>query len=106
MSPASLVAAGVHVVLSSRSHHCTLRGLPPAPNAKIKRSSVTIIPLLLVGAPEIAAALDVVPSCHSRMRPSAVEQATRYSPQLSSDHVVASTIFPVSGRGVPYVPVP
>ena len=106
MSPASFVAVGVHVVLSSRSENATLRGLPLAPRANTKRSSVTIRPRLFVGALATTAAFDDAPSCHSKILPSEVEQAKRYSPQLSKDQVVAGDRLPVSGRGVPYVPTP
>ena len=101
MSPASLVDNAVHCVLFSLSHHATLRGLPPAPRAKINLSSVTISPKLFIGAFVMGAASDEVPNCHSNKRPSVVEQATKYSPQLSIDQVVASTTLPVSGLGVP-----
>ena len=90
-------------MLFSLSHHEILRGLPPDPRAKINLSSVTIKPILYIGAFVIGAASADVPNCHSKSLPSVVEQATRYSPQLSNDQVVASTTLPVSGLGVPYV---
>ena len=59
------VAAGVQVVLSSWSDHCTLRGSLPAPRANRKRSSVTSKPLQPVGELAICAASAAVSSCHS-----------------------------------------
>ena len=54
-SPAWFVAAGVHWVKSSWSHHAILRRLvvlavAPAHNIKTKRSSVTTIDLAPLGA--------------------------------------------------------
>ena len=100
-SPAWLVAAGVQVVLSSWSHHCTLRGLPPAPRANKNRSWVTTKPVQLVGAFVMAAASVPVSNCHSRSFPSLDEQATRYSPHVSIDHVVAGVTDPKSGLATP-----
>jgi len=69
MSPASVVGAGVHKVLFSLSEKAILRGFPPAPNAKRKRSSVTTRPRQFVGAfATTAATLDGL-SCHSTMFP-------------------------------------
>ena len=54
MSPASLVADGVHVVLSSRSHHLILAGSLSAPSANKNLSSVTTTLSLLAGKAESA----------------------------------------------------
>ena len=90
ISPASFVAAAVHDVLSSLSHHLIFRELPCAPKAKINRSAVTTIDVLLVGALVTCAAALLVFNCHSYIFPSPSAQPTRYSPQLSSDQVDAA----------------
>ena len=54
--PAWLVAAGAHTLLCSWSENATLLPTPPAPNAKTKRSSLTTIAVVLVGALDKSAA--------------------------------------------------
>ena len=72
------------------------------------RSCVTSTASLLVGALVIGAAIvgPEKPSCHSYSLPSPDEQATKYSPHVSSDHVLAGMGWPVSGRATPYAAVP